>query len=185
MVNLKISLYGECLEVKELLLSDVQRSEWNTIATKKKMPLKEALLDPFFYHSLNDKKVKSINDINCVRVAGLINNNKNQIEIWHKRKKILKLKINDLRSDFLLFPLYTTEYRTAHFNNDAIYFISKEIGLVAQFEIKLEKFDISHLKFKFASINDSLLLEGISYNNLNLNSTKNDTIINQQYIIEK
>jgi hypothetical protein len=184
MVKLKILLFGESLKLKKVELTDSQKQDWNIIAAKMKITINEAILDPFFYHNLNNKKIKSLDYLDGECLEGLINNNKNQIEIWIDRKKVQKLKFNDLIDELLLFPLYRTKCRIKPMNESGIYTVQKEIGLVAHYDIYIQKFDIDNLKFKLTLVNDILLIESVTYEDEDLKITKKDTVVVQQYTYE-
>lgn len=184
MVKLKIILFGESQKLKKVELTDRQKKDWNIIVAKKRITINDALLDPFFYHALNDKNIKCIDDLYGEHTEGLQNTNRNQIEIWLNRKKVQKLKVNDLFDDLLLFPLYKTEYRVKQMNESGIYAVRDDVGLVAQYEIHIPKFDIDNLKFKLVLANDDLLLEGIVYDDEQLKVTKKDTVTTKQYVFE-
>lgn len=184
MVKLKILFFGESQKLKKVELTNSQKQDWNIIAAKMKITIGEAILDPFFYHALNNKKIKSLDDLDGECLEGLLNSNRNQIEIWLDRKKAQKLKINDLIDELLLFPLYNTEHRVKQMNESGIYAVRKDIGLVAQYETYIQKFDIDNLKFKLVLVNDILLLEGIVYEGQDLNTDKKDTVTAQQYTYE-
>ncbi len=154
------------------------------IAAKINIAINEAILDPFFYHALNNKKIKSLDDLDGECLEGLLNSNKNQIEIWLDRKKVQKLKVNDLIDDLLLFPLYKTEHRIKHMNECGLYALRKDIGLIGQYETYIEKFNIDNLKFQLLLVNDILLIEGVVYENEKLEITKKDTVTTQQYVYE-
>jgi hypothetical protein len=184
MVKLKILLFGESQKLKRIELTESQKQDWSIIAEKKKITITEAILDPFFYHALNDQKIKSLDDLDGEYVEGLLNTNRNQIEIWLDRKKAQKLKVNDLIDELLLFPLYKTELRTKKMNESGIYAVRKDVGLIAQYETYIQKFDINNLKFKLILVDDILLIEGIVYEDGELEITKKDTVTTQQYVYE-
>lgn len=185
MIKLKILLFGESQKLKKVELTSNQKQDWSIIAAKMKITIGEAILDPFFYHALNDERIKSLDDLDGECLEGLLNSNRNQIEIWLDRKKVQKLKINDLIDELLLFPLYSTEHRIKQTNESGLYAVRKDVGLIAQYETYIQKFNINNLKFKLVLANDDLLVEGIKYNDQNLKITKSDTVVTQQYTFEK
>ena len=81
--KLKINLFGETWKLKQILIKEDQELRWLKIAERLRKPIHEAIIDPFFYHYLNNKKIKSMEDIEGFQIEGLLNNVKNQIEIWY------------------------------------------------------------------------------------------------------
>ena len=177
--KLKINLFGESFRLMRIIVEKEQESHWNKIAARLHKPLQEALTDPFFYHYLNNKKVKSIEDITEVKTEGLINNSKNQIEIWYQGKKVQKLKIDELDSSLLLFPLYTVS-RTKIVDDlqSGIYVEQKEVGLYGSFEIsEITDFNIGSLEFKLLEYKEKLLLVQLEYEKQILKLKKRDTVV--------
>ncbi|PWA09802.1 hypothetical protein DB891_06405 [Flavobacterium laiguense] len=150
-----------------------------------KQPLIEVIIDPFFYHYLKSKTIQSVEDLQGKSIERLINSTKNQIEIWYKNKKVQKLKINDLKEELLLFPLYNT---TIHNKNssleDGIYIEQKEIGLVGSFEINTDDFNINNLEFQLVQTKEDIFLINLMYKNQALVCKKKDTLITFQNCFE-
>jgi hypothetical protein len=86
--KLKINLFGENRVLKRILLSEEEIEQFTKVAHKFELPLCQALADPFFYHSLKNPQINCLDDLNYEYWEGLINNPKNQIEIWYQNKKI-------------------------------------------------------------------------------------------------
>ena len=183
--KLKINIFGESFKLKYILFSDEQNTDFKLIANHLKLPLCKALIDPYFYFLLKDKKFQSIDDLEGTTWEGLLNTSKNHIEIWFKNKKIQKLKFDDLIENQLLFPLYRTFFQSNFQQKSGIYIEQKAIGLVNSLEIKSDDFNIDDLEFQLLEINESLILENLKYNNQLLISKKKDTLITFQngYII--
>lgn len=179
--KLKINLFGEALTVKRFILSENLLIRFHEIATKMKQPVGEVLSDPYFYHLLKNETIKSADDLESETVNGLLNTPKNQIEIWHKNKKVQKLKIDDLRDELLLFPLYNTSVKIQKPKYEAGFYLEqKEIGLIASYEIVSGFFNIDNLEFQLLNLKDSMLLEKITYEGQELLSKKKDTLITFQ-----
>ena len=178
--KLKINIFGESFKLKHISLSDDQKRDFEIIGSNLKLPLCKALIDPYFYFLLKDKKFQSIDDLEGTTWEGLLNTPKNHIEIWFKNKKIQKLKFDDLIENQLLFPLYRTFFEGTFQQKSGIYIEQKAIGLVNSLEIKSDDFNIDDLEFQLLEINESLILENLKYNNQLLISKKKDTLITFQ-----
>ena len=179
--KLKINLFGEAWTRKRISISNEQKNHWEIIALKMNQSLCKAIIDPYFYYLLNDDVIESMNDLVSIKIGGLINNQKNQIEIWYKNRKVQKLKINDLLEELLLFPLYnTTVSRINSDNETGIYIEQKEIGLIGSYEIHINNFNINNLEFQLLRVDGMIILKKLKYQNQNLKSIKNDTLITFQ-----
>ncbi|KFC61135.1 hypothetical protein [Flavobacterium gilvum] len=150
-----------------------------------KVPLAEALLDPFFYYNLKINSIPSVEHLPGSKITGLLNSPKNQIEILIDGKKIKKLYIKDLQQELLLFPLYNI-HKTEIIKDcsPGIYVEQKAIGFISSYEIKLDSFDIEHLQFNLLQFNDKLLLQQPSYQNKNFRFRKKETLLIYQNSFE-
>jgi hypothetical protein len=179
--KLKINLIGEAWKLKQLVLSNELLNAFEEVATRMKQPLIEVLIDPFFYHYLKNKTIQSIDDLQGNSIEGLINSPKNQIEIWYKNKKVQKLKINDLKEELLLFPLYKTTIHKANPNlENGIYIEQKDIGLIGSFEIYTDNFIIDDLEFQLLQTKEQTILEKLVYKNQDLVCKKKDSLLTFQ-----
>ena len=79
--KLKINLFGELWRLHQITCSTAQEEQWRIIAHRLKTPLHKALTDPYFYYLLQDGKIKTVDDLNGCVWEGLLNSQKNQIEI--------------------------------------------------------------------------------------------------------
>lgn len=179
--KLKINLYGENRVIRKVLLSEEDNFFFKKVADKMDQQMSQALVDPFFYYSLKNPQINSLEDLNCNYWDGLINNSKNQIEIWFQNKKIQKCKIDLLIDELLLFPLFQTS-KTASINvsEPGLYIEQKEVGLVNSFELMLEKFDINQLLFEISNFENTIHLSGFKYKDLTISKKRKDTIITYQ-----
>lgn len=183
--KLKINLLGEAWKLKQLVLSAELLHTFKEVAMRMKQPLTEALIDPFFYHYLKNKSIQSIDDLQGNCLEGLINSPKNQIEIWYKNKKVQKLKINDLKEELLLFPLYKTTIQKTNLQLEkGIYIEQKEIGLIGSFEIYTDNFSIDDLEFQLLQTNEQTILEKLVYKNQVLVCKKKDSLLTFQNCFE-
>jgi hypothetical protein len=179
--KLKINLYGEAWKFKQVLLTEEQKIRFESIAKKMKQPLEGVLTDPYFYHILKSKTIKSIENLPGNSIEGLLNTPKNQIEIWYKNKKVQKLKINDLREELLLFPLYNAAFTDiTTYSGSGLYIEQKGIGLVGSYEIQVDNFNIDDLEFQLLKRNGITLLHHLKYLNQPLINKKSDTLITFQ-----
>ncbi|SDG81580.1 hypothetical protein SAMN04488062_102248 [Flavobacterium omnivorum] len=179
--KLKINLFGEAWTLKRITISNEQKNDWEKIALKMNQSLCQAIIDPYFYYILNEDTIQSMNDLVLIKIGGLINNQKNQIEIWYKNRKVQKLKINDLQEELLLFPLYNTS--VSRINPDyetGIYIEQKEIGLIGSYEIRMNDFNINNLEFHLLEVDGMIILKNLKYQNQNLKSVKSDALITFQ-----
>ena len=179
--NLSIKLLGEVFSIKKLRLNSLEQEYYNSIATRLKLPLHQALLDPFFYFHLKLKSVDSLEKLPCEEVSGLMDTPKNQIEIWLDGKKIHKLKLEELNQDQYLFPLYNTDKSIIENTfKEGVYIEQKEIGFIGSYEFKTPKFDIADLQFELIELNNQLLLQNVAYPNCKSVFKKKETLITYQ-----
>ena len=183
--KLKINLLGEAWKLKQVVFSNALLHAFEEVAKKMKQPLNEVLIDPFFYYYLKNKSIQSIDNLQGNCLEGLINSPKNQIEIWYKNKKVQKLKINDLREELLLFPLYKTIIQKTNLQLEkGIYIEQKEIGLIGSFEIYTDNFSIDDLEFQLLQTNEQTILEKLVYKNQVLVCKKKDSLLTFQNCFE-
>ncbi|WP_395050310.1 hypothetical protein [Flavobacterium sp.] len=185
MQTLKINLHGESWTLKKFECSEEDLLECLKVAAKMKLPLVKALLDPFFYYYLKRASIPSVEHLPGIKISGLLDTPKNQIEILLDGKKIRKLQFKDFNQEQLLFPLYNihkTEIREEY--SPGIYVEQKAIGFIASFEIKLNDFNIDDLQFKLLEFNDNLLLQQPNYQNKNFLLRKKETLLIYQNSFE-
>jgi len=179
--KLKIDLFGEVITIKRVVLNSIEQDYYDSIATGLKLPLHQAILDPFFYFHLKLKTVDSLEKLPCEEVSGLLNTPKNQIEIWLDGKKIHKLKLEALNQDQYLFPLYSVEKKLLNFSKTpGIYIEQKEIGFIGSYEFKIEQFELEKLQFELVVLNDQVLLQNINYTNSRKIFKRKETLITYQ-----
>lgn len=184
--KLKINLIGETWTLRKFILEENQMNLFLKMAEKLNKPLWEAIVDPFFYHHLKDKKIQTFEDVSQLLFQGLLNNTKNQIEIWYKGKKIQKLIIDELDNSLLLFPLYSVAVGEIPENlYSGIYIEQHEIGLFGSFEIKdLAQFNIEDLEFKLINFQDKMMVQSLSYKGQTMKCYKRETLIVYQNSFE-
>jgi hypothetical protein len=190
--KIQINLFGVgCIVTK----ASVEDEVWKKITDcsgKLKVPIELLFFDSDFYEMLNMPKYKSWRDFNNLfEVSGLINNSKSIIEIKNSKKKIAKIKFSELINENLLFPLYNLEIgeiEKHESNKKNLTIFETEIGTVASYQFVCKKFDIDKLKFAICNlyINESsefVILSDIFYNEVNLVSKTNDTLVTKQNVI--
>ena len=185
MQNLKINLHGESWTLKKFECSEADLNECLKIATRMKVPLAEALLDPFFYYYLKIHSIPSVEHLPGNKISGLLDSPKNQIEILVDGKKIKKLHIKDLNHEQLLFPLYNiqkTEILKEY--SPGIYVEEKTIGFIGSYEMKLDHFSIDDLQFHLVQFHDKELLQLPTYQNKNFRYRKKETLLIYQNSFE-
>ena len=179
--TIKINFFGELWTLKKVLLNPIEQEYFETIASRLKLPLYKALLDPFFYFHLKLNYISSIDKLPCEKISGILNNSKSHIEIWIDRKKIEKLQFTNLVTSQHLFPLFTTQKLIVNFSSTSgIYIEQKEIGYIGSYEFKIEDFSIEKLNFILIESNNELLLEKITYPNSKMVFKTKETLINYQ-----
>ncbi|MGV8815598.1 MAG: hypothetical protein ACOH2D_15965 [Gelidibacter sp.] len=189
MPKIKINTFGEGIEIRRLHLDPETYLHWSTIAAKRNRPLTDLLLDPFFYYGLKDKKIKELSDIDATLISGMLNTSKSQIEIWFKRRKVLKIQSNELFNDMVLFPLFQVEKNLTFLSQEldnGIYVVQKTIGLLRseQLEVTSERLYVDDFTFAIANYETEQFLTAISYQNQKLKFIKSDTIITYQTAFE-
>jgi hypothetical protein len=185
MQNLKINLHGESWTLKKFECSADDLNECLKVAARMKVPLVEAVLDPFFYYNLKISSIPSVEYLPGYKISGLLNAPKNQIEILVDGKIIKKLHFKDLNQESLLFPLYNihkSEIREEY--SPGIYVEQKAIGFIASYEINLDNFDIDNLQFNLLQFNDKQVLQQPTYQNKNFRFKKKETLLIYQNSFE-
>ena len=185
MQTLKINLHGESWTLKKFECSEEDLNDCMKVAAKMKLPLVKALLDPFFYYYLKKPSIPSVVHLPGIKISGLLNTPKNQIEILLDGKKIRKLPFKDFNQEQLLFPLYNihkTEIIEEY--NHGIYVEQKAIGFIASYEIKLDHFTIDDLQFHLFQFNDKQLLQQPTYQNKKLLFRMKETLLIYQNSFE-
>lgn len=182
MNKLKINFLGTGIEIKRILLPIDVLENWKGIINKKRA-ITEALLDPFFYYKLKDKKYTSLEDLPAEKYSGILNAPKSQIEFWFKRKKVYKLNTHELFNENVLFPLFNIEKMQNPFIlNKGIYILQNEIGTIGTYELLVnsETLNIDDFLFEIESIQSSTFIKNIKYKNQSLEFVKKDTMITYQ-----
>ncbi|MBC7525129.1 MAG: hypothetical protein H7239_11905 [Flavobacterium sp.] len=189
MAKIKINIFGEGIEIRQLQLEPDIYHHWNTIAIKKGLLFTDLLLDPFFYHNLQDARFIELSDINSNLISGMVNTPKSIIEIWFNRLKVLKIQSQELFNEMLLFPLFNIEKSNCFSTNKVekgVYVVQKTIGLLSseQLEIESHQLNIDDFNFSISEFENVEFLTKIKYQNQNLNYIKSDTMITSQKAFE-
>lgn len=186
MNKLKINLFGSGLEIKRILLPEEILAQWKEIINPK-TTITEALLDPFFYYKLKDRKYESIEDLPCEKCSGIINAPKSQIEFWFNRKKVYKLNTSELFNENVLFPLFNIDIiQNPFISTKGIYILQNEIGTIATYELMVnsDKLNIDDFIFEIDSFQNTYFIKSIKYKKENLEFIKKDTMITYQTSFE-
>lgn len=190
MPKIRINTFGEEIEIRQLHLDPKTYQDWTTIAAKRNRPLTDLLLDPFFYFGLKNKKIKDLYDIDATVIRGMLNTSKSHVEIWFKRRKVLKIQSNELFNDMVLFPLFQVEKNKSFLSKElenGIYVIQKSIGLLRseQLETTNEQLHIDDFTFVIDHFATQPFLTEIKYQKENLSFIKSDTMITYQTAFEQ
>ena len=178
MHKLKINFHGESWTLKNLECDNDDLKECMKVATRMKLPLEKALLDPFFYYYLKIPAIASTEHLPGTKWSGLLDSPKNQIEIWYNAKKIKKLQIADIEQDLLLFPIYNkNKIEINKEYSPGIYVEQQAIGFVGSYELNIDSFNLEDLQFHLLLFNDKLLLQQPTYSNQKLKFRKKETLL--------
>lgn len=189
MPKIKINTFGEGIEIRRLHLGSETYEYWKTIAAKKNRPLTDLILDPFFYHSLKDKNIKGLLDIEATLIGGMLNSPKSQIEIWFKRRKVLKIQSNELFNDLVLFKLFHKEkndFLLSEGLEKGIYVVQKTIGMLRSEHVDAtnQQLHIDDFSFTITNFGTEQFLTDILYQNQKSNVINSDTVITYQTAFE-
>lgn len=182
MNKLKINFLGTGIEIKRILLPTDVLENWKGLIHQKRT-ITEALLDPFFYYKLKDKKYASLEDLPAEKCSGILNTPKSQIEFWFKRKKVYKLNTYELFNENVLFPLFNMERMHNQFiHSNGIYIIQNEIGTIGTYELMVnsETLNIDDFIFEIDTYQYATFIKNIKYQNQNVEFIKKDTMITYQ-----
>ena len=177
MKKLKINLFGEGMSITQLVIKNP--NDFNQLTNYPANNFNEAMQSPPYLDMVNELPHHTL-------FRGLLNTYKNQIEIWFAGKKVLKLKMADLNSNYLLFPLYHCQTDKNHLNfEEGIYCRTYEIGLIACYQTYIHSLDIDKLVFQTSALENQTLLSGFIYNNQLLSSIKIDTLITNRIYFKR
>src|SRR5690606_6938862 len=114
---------------------------WVTIAAMRNRLVTDLILDPFFYFGLKDNNIKELADIDATLISGMLNTSKSQVEVWFKRRKVLKIQSNELFNDLVLFSLFQIEKNELCLSKElenGIYIIQRTIGLLRSEQLEVD-----------------------------------------------
>jgi len=176
-----INLHGLACSIKEVRYINISIDELNNIAHTLRVPIEELVLDEEF-NTFNHREVKVIHH-------GLTMNTKSQVEIRINGRKKRTIYFHELiEQGGLLFPLYdvsSIDYAVP--NDQNIYMIEQEMGLIASYSFAVEKFEIDYLKFEFSRVSidkqEFVLLTKINCKEFELLSRKSDTVVVGSYVV--
>jgi len=180
--KLKISFLGTGIEIKRILVTEEVLEQWKGII-KSKRSLVEALLDPFFFYQLKDKKYTSLEDLPSELCTGILNFPKSQIEFWINKKKVHKLNTHEIFNKSVLFPLFNINKAPSSFvESKGIYIVQHEIGTVGNYELTVdtETMNIDDYTFEIDNCREYNFVKSIQFQNQDLTFVKKDTMITYQ-----
>lgn len=174
---IKIKLHGEGIAIRKieipksiLSLSDSYLYEGNN----------PALLDPYFYHSINSQLYESVYDLSTSFLFGLILNNKTRIEIWRNDKRVRNLTVKDLLHLNELFPTFLLRQREIEVSQEEYYYIERSIGPICIYTFTLHANSFELIKFLKTDIdNTSILFDILIPKAKKLKEQLNSLITNQ------
>ena len=163
--------------------------QWNEIAYRKNKVITDLITDPFFYHSLRNPNIRSLEDINANVVKAMLDTSMSQIEIWFQRHKVIKIKSHELFNEMVLFPLFQTQENLVFGTNEfqtGLYAIKKEKGLLRSIAIETsdEELNLDDFIFEVSYYQNNRILTNITYKNQQLRLIKSDTLITHQSAFE-
>lgn len=176
MNKIKLQFIGTFIYYKKIDLDDMELNYFHVVANRLQIPFNEALLDPFFYHSLRLEKYQSYDDLKGETYGGLDVNSFHQIELFFNGAKKQKFTYSDLNPDSILFPLYSSETTNVNFSNHDLIINWKEKGIIS---FKTESIDFvseSNLSFTILDCCGYKLIKDIIKDGVSLITVKRDTI---------
>lgn len=185
MPTLKINLHGESWMLKKFECSKEDFALCTRVAEKMKLTLTEALLNPFFYYQLKSDVIQSLENLPGVTITGLLNTQKNQIEIILDGKRLKKLNIENLANQLSLFPLYNIQTsKTSEMDEAGIYIEEKAIGFVGSYETEIDHFRIEDVTFNLIHHCEKLLFYNPSHKTKSFKLKKKSTLLTYQNCFE-
>ncbi len=184
LIKRKLQLIGTFIYYKEVELDAIEKEYFQTVANRINSPLKEAILDPYFYYNLRLNKFQSYQDLKGKVTFGLDTSSFHQIEIFINGNKNQKFTYSDLNPETIIFPLYKSIYNVIQVSNDLITIKVIEKGSI-NYIIEDDLNDGLHddLYFNFSTINNDLIISNIIFKNNNLKINKFDSLIMQSYVL--
>ncbi|MFD2909580.1 hypothetical protein ACFSX9_12650 [Flavobacterium ardleyense] len=183
--KLKITWFGEGIEYRKLELPVATLQRWEVVAGDYKKEFPAIIIDPFFFLKLKEENWDSLEVVPYVETIVLLPTPKNQIEIWFKKKKIAKLRIQDVLSQQTLFPLFKNNFKPFELEK-GLHIKQKTIGQIASFEILLD-FDFitfEDIEFQFVKIDDLDVLQGLHIKGVIIPFKKKDSnVVSQDALV--
>lgn len=179
-----IKLYGEGSYIQLLASSKTMMSIYKAIAKKMNLPIEEALLDLGFYQMLNTD-IHSINELIIDSFGGLLPVSLSYIEVWFKRKRVVKVAFKELLASTTLFPLYKVVYIDTFSFEKGIYLKENITGCIGVYKLDVSSFNVDLLRFTVlkSRFTQYPLLIDFTYNNYSLDKVKEDCLTRHQQII--
>lgn len=183
--RLKINVYGEGIRISKIEIPATIVEQWNDRMLNFKQPLKELILDPFFYYKLKIPSINSYEDLTVQKWEGINCNNQSLFEIWSDRKKVYKNDLSAIQYSQTLFPLFNVIKNTWLLNTYSMYIVEHEKGLIRSCVIEHQnpKLLIDDFIFQMAHWENNHWLEKLFILNEECISTKSDSVITKQYVL--
>ena len=183
MKKIKIQFIGTFIYYKLVNLDSIETDYFRSIAYRLGLTLEQAIIDPFFYHSLRLDKYQSYQDLNGVSYFGLDINSFHQIEVFVNGHKKQKFSYFDLNPENVLFPLYASSITFPIILNNQIVIRTKEKGTVKYtFQNQLEKPLDEIISFNLSKLEIEFLLSGIQLQEKKLTINRTDTVVIEQFV---
>lgn len=183
--KLKITWFGEAIEYRKLELPAATLQRWEEVARDFKKEFPGIINDPFFFMKLKEEKWSSLDEVPCAETILLLPTPANHIEIWFKKKKIAKLRIQDIVSQQTLFPLFKNNFKALYLE-DGLHIKQKTIGQIASYEILLDFDSITFedIEFHFIKIDDLDVLQALDIKGISIPFKKKDSsVVHQEALI--
>ena len=184
MTKIKLQFVGTFIYYKEIELNSMEQNYFDSIAKGIGLSLNEALIDPFFYYKLRLNKYQSYLDLNGKSYFGLDVQSFHQIEVFvdgHKKQKFTYL---DLNPENVLFPLYSSKIIHRNLKNNLTIIKKKEKGTISYSIINETSKELNELiSFNLLFLKNDLFISDFLFNNEEINTSKTDTLITEQYVI--
>lgn len=189
MHKIKINTYGEGIEIRRLHLDPSLYASWSEIAEKRKKPLPEMLLDPFFYFRLKHKEIQQMSDIEATVVSGMLHGDKSRLEIWLNRKKVMRFTADELFNPLVIFPIFNIREMSLFDSEQlppGVYIIQKYVGLIRSEQLRIphDQLLIEDFEFQVTPYHSQKFLSTVNYQNQPLTFVKSDAVISYQTAFE-
>ena len=176
---IKIKLHGEGIAIRKIEIPQSISSLPDSYLYEGNNP---ALLDPYFYHSINSQLYESVYDLSTSFLFGLILNNKTRIEIWRNDKRVRNLTVKDLLYLNELFPTFLLEQQEIEASQEEYFYIERSIGAICIYTFTLHANSLEVINFFKTDIFGSKVVFDIAVSNLKGSIKLQKSLITNQNI---